>query len=357
MEYSSDKVMTRKEYLKSKRKGKLGLRILKYTLLLTVIALLSVYLFKQLDVYNNVTKIANKVVEETALAKTLTMYYVADGYTKDSKSDVVIYKAYDESRTKIADTAGFSNINVVNGILYGLQDEALYAIELETNLKSKVIDGNIREYIVRGEKIYCYIESKSTKETGIYLYDIATKEMKLIINIVSEQMLVDDNYIFVISKGKTEKSIIRYNLNGSGRTIMTDKEIVTYFKQDKNVIYYVADEKLYSLTKTGRITNLIMEEDIYIDRDVVNFNAEPFAIKDDNVYYITKGEEKNLCIFNIKTGEKQVLSKKNVESMQLVSNTLYYKLNNGIGLYRINLESGKSEHVTNIRGIEYICIN
>ena len=60
---------------------------------------------------------------------------------------------------------------------------------------------------------------------------------------------------------------------------------------------------------------------------------------------------------NINTKEKQEISKKDIESIELNGNILYYKINNGIGLYKVNIENGKTEQVTNIRGTEYICFN
>ena len=145
MEYSSDEVMTRKEYLKQKKKSKLGFRIIKYVLLLVVIALLGVYLFKQLNIYNNVTKMANKVVEESELIKTMTMYYVAEGYTKDALDSVMLYKSLDQSRTKIEGTEGFANIKLYNEKLYGLENGVLHAIDLLTGAKEKIMEESIKE--------------------------------------------------------------------------------------------------------------------------------------------------------------------------------------------------------------------
>jgi len=359
MEYSSDKVMTRKEYLKTKKKGKLGFRIVKYSLLLVVIVLLSIYLFKQLDVYNNVTKMANKVIEETALAKTMTMYYVADSYTKDGSDEVIMYKSYDESRTKIEGTEGFTNIQIVDGILYGISEQKLYSINLETLEKTEIVNIPIKAYVLNDNKIYCYIVSDNSKETGIYVFEQEKKELKHVINLSVNQFLVDDNYIFVISKGKTEKSIIRYNINGEGRTVITNKEIVTHMKQDKNNIYYIADDKLYSIKKNGKDNTVVMDDRIYIPSHIKSIICESnaFVIKDEVLYYIINGDKHLLCAFNTKTKEKQTISKKNVESLQLQGNILYYKVENGIGIYKTNLENGKTEHVTNIRGSEYICIN
>ena len=148
MEYSNDNIMTRKEYLKSKKKQNFFLSKFKYILLVIVVVLLGVYVFKQLNVYNNVTKIANKVVEESSLAKTMTMYYVSEPYTKGGESTVMLYKSNDESRTTIVGSEGFSNILVSENMLYGIKDNTLYSIDLTTTTKQQVVNKKVQNYSI-----------------------------------------------------------------------------------------------------------------------------------------------------------------------------------------------------------------
>ena len=130
MEYSKDNTMTRKEYLKSKKKSKFDFSKLKYVLLFVVVILLGIYVVKQLKIYNNVTQIANKVVEESKLARTMTMYYVSESYTKDGQPTVALYRASDESRKTITGTENFTQIKVADDLLYGLVDNTLYSVNL-----------------------------------------------------------------------------------------------------------------------------------------------------------------------------------------------------------------------------------
>jgi hypothetical protein len=55
--------------------------------------------------------------------------------------------------------------------------------------------------------------------------------------------------------------------------------------------------------------------------------------------------------------EEQALTKKAVESIKIVDHILYFKLNSDLAFYKVNLETGKMEQITSIRGSEYICIN
>ena len=359
MEYSKDQVMSRKEYLKSKKKNKFNFRIMKYCLLVIVIILLGIYVFNQLNIYNNVTKIANKVVEESALAKTMTMYYIAKPYSKDETSSVMLYKSTDESRTKIDGSENFTKIQVIDDKLYGIVANKLYVIDLTSKEKKQILNQEVINYVVKENKIYVYSKFKDTDKTGIYVIDKATGEVKHLINISVSQMLVDNLNIYVVAKGKTNSSVIRYNLNGTGRTILSDKNIVTYINQSEDKIYFISNEKIYSVSKLGKGTKLELDTKTYVDNSVKNdFNGNRiFAILANKIYYINKGKDNTLCAYDLNTKQETTLVNKNIESLQLVDNILYYKINDGLGIYKINLENGKTEQVTSVRENQYICFN
>ena len=69
LETEKEKSMTRKEYLKYKKKKNRSLPWLKNIALLLVIVALSLYVVNQLKVYTSVTEIANKMLEESKLIK------------------------------------------------------------------------------------------------------------------------------------------------------------------------------------------------------------------------------------------------------------------------------------------------
>ena len=258
MEYSKDNTMTRKEYLKSKKKNNFLLSKLKYVLLVIVVILLGVYVFKQLNVYNNVTKLANKVMEETKLAKTLTMYYVSEPYTKDGVSTVMLYKAYDDSRTKIPGTEGFKNIQIVENVLYGMNEEGLYGIDLVNYEKVQFIDKKVKDYIIKDRNIYIQLD------TGINRYDIEAKKLTEILSQKVYKMLLDGNYLYAISEGKTSKSIIRYNLNGKNAKQLSEKYIVSDIYITEDNIYFInsKDSKIYSVSKSGGTINKINDNKV-----------------------------------------------------------------------------------------------
>lgn len=344
MEYSKDNTMTRKEYLKSKRKHKFNFSILKYALLAVITVLLAIYVFKQLKTYNDVTQIANKVLEESKLVKTMTMYYVSDSYTKDGASSVMLYKSLDESRTNIPGTEKLTNIFVSNGLLYGLLSDALYSIDLVTYNKEILVEKKIEEYIVNGEDIFL------TTDDGIYRYNMSSKELKQIIKDKAHQMLVDNNNIYVIAAGKTSKSIIKYNLNGNGKKQLSDKYIVSSMYISDTNIYFVnsKDSKIYMMSKSGEDIKKLTDNKIS-SNNILEYKG--------NIYYINKSDGNTLYNINLKAGTDERVVKKNIESMQIDESIIYFKLANDIGIYKYNIETGETEQVTSVRTSEYICIN
>ena len=288
MEYSKDNIMTRKEYLKSKKKNKFDFSKIKHILVFITIVVLSIYVFKQLDVYNSVTKIANKVVEETALTRTMTMYYVSESYTKEDVSCVMLYRSSDESRTKIDGTDEMYNITLNDNKLYGLKDEMLSYIDLITMSGTQVLDTKIKEYIVKGDEIY-YYNYESDKKAGIYRYDIKTDESNQVISGKIYQMTVDDNYIYVVAAGKTSKSIIRYNLNGENKKELSDKYIVSHIAVYGDNVFFInsKDSKLYMVPRAGGEIKKVTDNSVKTTGLDYSAYSSLIAI-DDNVYYIIK---------------------------------------------------------------------
>jgi len=344
MEYSKDNTMTRKEYLKSKKKKKFDFSKLKYVLLSVVVILLGIYVFKQLKVYNNVTQIANKVLEESQLARTMTMYYVSDTYTKDGSSRVMLYKSSDESRTNIPGTEGMTNIYIKNGKLYGLMSDGLYSIDLLSYHKEKIVEKKIETYVVNNNGVFLKTSD------GIFRYNINSNDIKQIIKDKASQLWVDGNDIYIIAPGKTSKSIIKYNLNGGNKKQLSDKYIVSYMYVASDKIFFVnsKDSKLYCMSKDGSDIEKVTDNKVN-ENNILEYKG--------NMYYINKSDDNTLYRIHLKDGKEERVVKKNIESIQIDGYIIYFKLTNDIGIYKYNIETGKYSQVTSARALEYICIN
>ena len=341
MEYSKENIMTRKEYLKSKKKNKFDFSKIKYVLIVIVIILLSVYLFKQLDVYNNVTKIANKVVEETALAKTMTMFYVSEPYTREDEKTVMLYKSSDESRTKIPNSQNLTNIKVDGNNLYGIRDNKLYSINLETYEVSTVTEDEVRLYDIHDGVIYYYTEQE--EKDGVY--KIVDGKAELIISDDATYLLVKDKYIYLISSKKTSATVVRYNLDGKNAKELSDTHIVKDMAVDNNSVYYInsKDSKIYKVAKNGGdITCITNNEAKITDNDSI-------VIYEDNIFYVNSKDNNNLYRINLQNSTDEKVIAKSIKSMQIDKNIIYYMVQDNIGIFKYDVITGKTSQVTSAR--------
>jgi len=68
-------------------------------------------------------------------------------------------------------------------------------------------------------------------------------------------------------------------------------------------------------------------------------------------------DNNTLYMINLKTGQEEQIIKKNIESIQVDNNIIYYKLLNTIGIYKYDIETGKGAQITSARTSEFVCIN
>lgn len=344
MEYSKDNTMTRKEYLKSKKKNKFNFSSLKYALLVIVVTLLGIYVFKQLKIYNNVTQMTNKVLEESKLTKTMTMYYVSKSYTKDGQDKLMLYKSSDESRTAISNTEGMHKIHIKEDKLFGLKEDGLYSIGLLDFKLEKIIDQKIEEYIITDSVIYI------RKKDGIYKYNRVTKETTKIIDGTCYQMTLDNKDLYVITSGKTSKSIVKYNLNGTKKEQLSGTYIVSYMYISNDYIYFInsKDSKVYSISKSGGEIKKIINNEVK-NNGLVEYKG--------NIYYINKSDGNTLYHINLNLNTEERVIKKNIESIQINNDIIYFNIANDIEIYKYGINTGKISKITSARTEEYICVN
>ena len=347
MEYSKENTMTRKEYLKSKNKMNFDFSKIKYILIIAVIILLSIYLYKQLNIYNNVTKIANNVVEETALLKTMKMYYIQDSYTKNKNTSLVLYKSSDESRTNISNSEGIINILYKNDIIYGLKNDGLYVLDNEKNELTKIIDKKIEKFVVQENNIYYYyVDSKNNKNTGIYVFDTLDNIEKQIISAKIFDFDVSENYIYAVMSGTTSRSIFRFNLQGKFKKEISGKYIVNQIKCIENKVYFNTT-KNYKLYYIDNGINKITDNKVIDIFNVVKYNK--------NIYYINGSDNNTLYCKSQKSDERII--KKNIDSIEIDENIIYYKIKNTIEIYKYDTNTKNTAQVTSVRTSKYICKN
>lgn len=343
--------MTRKEYLKKKKKSKRRyLAILKPLVILTVIVALSIYVFNQLKIYNKMTELANKVVEESKLIKTYKMYFMAKPYTSEQDNILYYYMGADESRHEIPAGEGLKNISKYDNFIYGIKENSLYRINLTSEEIELVVEGNVQDFIINKDGLFVYKYIKGDK-TNTGLYSVVNKEETLIISATLHKITSDENNLYVIAEAGTTRTALKYSYDGELLATLTNKIIVNDLIVSEDYIYYSnkSDKnKIYRIKKDGSDNVVVTDNSTLESRDV-------FDVYNKHVIYIN-ASDKNVYITS-EEGEDKILVENNVKMLQLVDNMLYFSLNDKIGIYRYNLESNELEKITSARIIEMICLN
>lgn len=347
--------MSRKEYLKRLKKNKMKFPLLKPILISVIMIALFVYVIHQLHVYNTVTEMANKVVEESKLIKTYKMYFMSKPYEKEQVDNILyLYTGADESRLEIKDGLGLSNIQVYGDYLYGIKEGNLVKINTNTYELKQVCEENVVAFSINNSGIFVYRYYKSdASKTG--LYKIGETE-ELIINKTIHQLSVDDNYIYIVAKDSTEKTLLRYTLDGKSHKSLTEKITVSNIVLDDSYIYYTNNSdknRIYKVRIDGSQNVAVTQNKCVIDASKYNGNSL-FGIYQGNVIYINSEDNK---IYLANTEKENVLIDNEVKCLQLNDKMLYVALKNKIEIHRYNLEKNELDKITSARFTEFIFVN
>lgn len=354
-----DNIVSRKDYLKNKKKQKYAKFKLVPTLLSVIIILLSVYVYKQLKIYNSVNKIANEVIEENALVTTQKIYYVGTSYTKKQDTTLIRYNVQDKSRDVIKNGYNLKYIQVDREYIYGMLKNELYKIDLITFEKKKVSKNAIEGYLVTDKSIYYYINSNE-KTKGLYMIDKETgKETKLNSDTIYK-IGADGKNIYLISSATTSKSIVRYDLHGKNKKVLSGKKIVSNMLIGENNIYYSNrsdNSKIYYISKDSgedkkltdkKILSYASKEDSYVNNKMIELNNKMFFIDKDT---------KSIYEINLKTNKEKKIINSQIETIKYYSNKqICYTRKDDIAIYAYEIETGNTEKVTSARMIEYLPI-
>lgn len=366
LNFSDDEVMTRKEYLKSKRKIKLP--SIKTILLIIIIILLSMYVTKQIKTYNTVTLAAKKVVEESSLIKTLKIYYMNSGYTKDSENILTKYSNQDESRTEYIGTESMTNLKVLDNYVYGIKNNSLCRIKIsntqtqDENSLEELVKDNVIGYNIYNNYIYVVKYQQNNNDTnGVYKFDIEKNNVSKIISGTIYQLAVNENNIYVVMPAKTDRSIVSFDKSGKGKTVLTSNEIVSYITVSLNNIVFtnqLEKGRIYLLNiKNKNITKL--SEELYGNyiktgtKTKINGNNY-INMYENNIIYLSSTDSK-IYSYNINTKESVKLFNETTNDFQIVDKYIYYKESNSLKIMEYNIKDKILTNITSIRSNEFIC--
>ena len=237
LQLNEDEKLTRKEYLKRKKKQSKNIKqTSKLTYILIIVtALVLIYLGFQIYVYSKENNFKYTESDLMSAQDVYNIYYVTEGYTYDPVYTLnSIYSNGFEDKT-VYSNSGLTNIEISGEYIYGTKEGGLYRLKKQGDEIEPLVEKNVNKYVTYGEYVY-FTSEDSNKLKSL---NVDTKEIKDIdIDNVTE-IITDDKNLYVVKDQKTKKTLYRINKENMDKSELTKDSNVSYITQDENTLYFV----------------------------------------------------------------------------------------------------------------------
>lgn len=357
LQLDPDEKITRKEYLKRKKRQSEDIKTKAKVpaLLILVLILLSVYVFTQFYVYskeNNYTYVAGEEVEKQ---KVYQVYYVTEGYTYDPVYSLNLILSNGFNDQMYYSNSSLTNIYVDKEYLYGMKNDGVYRIKKDTKVMESMIEKNVSKYMIAGHRIY-YITIDGKK---LAFYDMETKEHKIseIENIA--EVLADEYDLYAVQNLDENKILIRVSLDLSSKANLKTDSNISYVIQDDSNLYFVnkSDQnKIYQIRKDGnqceKVADITCVSD---DGNMKEIDGQKYMFcQNGKLYFINSEKNYTLSVINLETKEEATVISSNVEILQNIDTTVYYKVRGEMGVYLYNFDTNFSSQITSRKLKEFV---
>lgn len=348
LQLDADEEITRKEYLKRKKKTARSLKKRsKITyFMFFLVTFLVVYILVQYCVYKRANNFKYTSDLDVEAQKVYNIFYVTEGYTYDPVYSLSSIHSDGFDEKSIYSNSGLSDISVEENYIYGLKQKGIYRLDRNTNEFENLVEKDVLKYVLSKNMIY-YI----TLDNKLKSIDIDTKEIKDFDIDIAIQLLVDDNTVFVVKDEKIKKSIIAFDRNGDNKREITKDSNISYAVLDDAKIYYVNkqdDNKIYMVNKDGTGEEKLDDIKSVSDKgDIKEVDGTKYMfLADGYLYYINVEDGNTLWRIKLDTKEKEKVISAAVEILQNIDTTIFYKIKNEMGVYLYNYDSNFMSLVT-----------
>ncbi len=360
LDFKPDEKISRKEYLKRKKKQASSyIRKSKITIaIIILVILLSIYIIYQFYIYNTVNNYKYLAGEGVNDQKVYGMYYLTAGYTYEpnyslnyTTSDGFVYNT-------VAKDINLTNIMVTDNYIYGIKDNGLYRYKKDSSSDLEtIIHENVKKYTIYNSEVYAILDSNN-KILKINLDNLETKELNIE---NANEILVDDQYIYVASKNDNKNNIARYDKNGENKLDITKDTNASYMVMSSNKIFFVNksdSNKIYYVNKDGsELLKLADVTSVSDDGTVDNINGSMYMYANDTtLFFVNSSDSNNLWKINIEDKTTEQVIAMSVELLQNVDNTIFYKSKTEPGIYLFNYDTKFMSQITKDK-VSYFCVD
>lgn len=356
LQLNADEKITRKEYLKRKKKKAKSLKKRsKITyFMFFLVAFLIVYILTQYYIYKKENNFKYTSALELEAQKVYNIFYVTEGYTYDPVYSLSSIQSDGFNEKSVFSNSGLSDIVVAEDFIYGIKQKGIYKLNRSTNELETIVENDVSKYVLSDNIIY-YI----TLDSKLKSINISTKEIKDFDVDIATEILVDKNNVFVVRDEKVKKTLIAFDKNGENKRDITKDSNVSYIIQDESKIYYVNkkdDNKIYSVNKDGtdegKFDDIVSMSD---KGDIKEVDGSKYMfINDGYLYYINIEDGNTLWRIKIDTKEKEKVISVAIEILQNIDTTIFYKIKNEMGVYLYNYDTKFMSQVTKRKVKEFV---
>ena len=357
LQLDPDEKISRKEYLKRKKKQNNNIKVKSKAPILfgIVVLLLSIYVFTQFYVYSKANNYKYVSGDDVDSQEVYNVYYVTEGYTYDPVYSLnsILSNGFNDSI--YYSNSLLTNISVDREYIYGIKNEGIYRIKKDTKEMETVVEKDVLKYLVNGDRVY-YITAAESK-LGIYNITEKSNVITSIDNI--SEILVDDNHIYMVKDEKTKKVLIRTDKDGNNKVDLKTDINVSYIIQDDYSLYFVNKSdanKIYTIGKDGKnyakVADIVSISDTGDIKEIDGSNY--MFVNQNKLYYVNAESENSLYVIDLTTKENTKVITSNVEILQNVKDTVYYKVKGEMGVYLYNYATKFSSQITNRKLKEFI---
>ncbi|MGN1013129.1 MAG: DUF5050 domain-containing protein [Clostridia bacterium] len=356
LQFDLEEQISRKEYLKRKRKNSKLLKKrskITYILMATFMAL-AVYIVVQVIIYNKYNNFKYTLGEGVNDQAVYNIYFVTEGYTYDPVYSISSISSLGENEKAILPSSNIDYVTVEKDFLYGIRKGILCKINKSNYEVEDIINDEVNKYVKYNNMIFY----TSTQENILKSYNLDNNSTNTFDIKNVEQILANSDNVFAITHTTDEKAIYRFNYDGQGKNKISGDAKVSYAIEDFGKIYFVNksdSNKIYRVDASG--SNLTSIGDI---KSISNSNIKEvngnkcMFVKNNKLYYINPDDEDSLWSYDLLSGEKERIISASIEILQNVDNTVFYKIDNEMGVYLYNYDTKFMSLVTKRRVKEFV---
>lgn len=356
LQFDLEEQISRKEYLKRKRKNSQLLRKRsKITyILLAIFLALAVYIIVQVVIYKKYNSFKYTLGEGVNDQAVYNIYFVTEGYTYDPVYSISSISSLGENEESILPSSNIDCIIVEEDYLYGIRKGVICRINKSNYEIEELVNDDVKRFIKYGNVLfYTSSDNKTLKSYNLETSNTITFDLTNV-----EQILANDKNVFGITHTTDEKSIYRFNYDGQGMTKISGDEKVSYAIVDNDIIYFVNkgdSNKIYKIDTNGNNISKIGDIKSVGSGSIKEVNGNKYMfIKNNKLYFVNPEDEDSLWSYDLSSGDKERVISASIEILQNVDNTVFYKIDNEMGVYLYNYDTKFMSLVTKRRVKEFV---